>query len=383
MTRGVLLRGSGFAVGVALAGVGVWLIVTGTTQKGVELGALAGFWGLAIGALAMPASRRMMQARDDSAPGEAALGTEVELRSARTELARAEEAAARRAHELRLEHMLRSEIQTSVSREVDELRSEIAALRSELLEKVGGQLRLERTETTRVIGSNFEALQHEMRQLKYATQEGDFGAGLGAARLQETGPVRKIVEPARIRPVSRQTAEVEADVQPARQPTTQPERGAAGPQPTLASAASSRATGPIRLGTVQPIDESEAPGEPAPTPPAAPTPAPPAAPAQPSSAPAPPPRPSAPAPATPPAGSRPTADLVDDFAGLPRIRPFTEFELDPIEDEAAYTGRRRRSDEDEARAGRHTRPAEPPARRHSRAPKGNEDLLARLLAGDS
>ena len=50
-----------------------------------------------------------------------------------------------------------------VAGELAELRAEVAALRNELLEKVGGQLRLERIETTRLIGSDLEALQHEVR----------------------------------------------------------------------------------------------------------------------------------------------------------------------------------------------------------------------------
>src|SRR5438105_3385991 len=43
-----------------------------------------------------------------------------------------------------------------------------AALRaaSEVVGKVGGELRLERIETTRIIGSDIEALQREVRQLK-------------------------------------------------------------------------------------------------------------------------------------------------------------------------------------------------------------------------
>ena len=45
------------------------------------------------------------------------------------------------------------------------LRDEVAALRAEVVDKLGGQLRLERIETTRLIGSDLEALQHEIRRL--------------------------------------------------------------------------------------------------------------------------------------------------------------------------------------------------------------------------
>ena len=90
----------------------------------------------------------------------------VEVRATPTALERAEAAAERRAFQAGLEQLLHREIRSAVSLEVGELRTEIAALRSELLEKVGGQIRLERIETTRVIGSDLEALQQEVRQLK-------------------------------------------------------------------------------------------------------------------------------------------------------------------------------------------------------------------------
>ena len=73
----------------------------------------------------------------------------------------------------------------------------------------------------------------------------------------------------------------------------------------------------------------------------------------------------------------------DEFAGLPRIRPFTDFELDPVEPPLpAYTGRRRRPEDDDGErgAGRHSRPADEPERRHRRAEDNADDLLARLLA---
>jgi hypothetical protein len=70
---------------------------------------------------------------------------------------------------------------------------------------------------------------------------------------------------------------------------------------------------------------------------------------------------------------------LDDFASLPRIRPFTDFELDPIEDEAAYTGRRRRIEDAEAN-GKHARPADVERQGHRRAEENGNDVLARLLA---
>lgn len=342
------MRAIGLVIAVALAGVAAWLIVTGAeSPRRVQLGVLAGLWGALLGAFTLFGARRHVQVvePEDGPPS----STELELRSVRNELERAEEAAARRMHEARLEHILRDEVHAAIGREVAALRAEIADLRSELLEKVGGQLRLERIETTRVIGSDLEALHHEVRQLQAVARDvGD----VGAVRSQpaESAPGRPIVEPARVRPLSREAAEVQAEVQPARAPA---ERA---PQP--AAPAPAETTGPIRLE--------------------------------------PPPRPAPgadlrdPRPAPSPASEREQVTLplastprLDDLAALPRIEPFTDFELDPVdvpgEGESAYTGRRRRGDDDDPESGRHAS-AEDPDRPHHRAADEGDDLLARLLA---
>jgi hypothetical protein len=426
LTRGVVLRAVGLALAIALGAIGVWLVATGDTPKRIQLGVLAGFWGLLIGAFAMFGSRRPAAAAEAEQPGAAPMssmapGAAVELRSTATGLERAEEAARRREHEERLERLVRHEIQATVSREVAQLRSEIAHLRGELLDKVGGQLRLERIETTRVIGSDLEALQHEVRELKRAAREAD-DLAVSRARLTETtGTFRPIVEPARVRPVSRQTAEVEADVQPARL-RPEPELRAEPPlrvEPRFRSGPELRSDPAYRVDALRPAVEQTAPipitsvEPPSAQPPAAPpstqprTPVqppaappsaqprragePPAAAAQPRTAAQPPAAPAGPAtpvilppPAPPQAPANPPepGPSADPFAGLPRIRPFTDFELDPIEEEPRYTGRRRRTEESE-RGGRHARPApeEPEGRR--RAPEDGSELLAKLLARES
>jgi hypothetical protein len=428
-----VLRGLGFAVAVALGAVAVWLIVTSTSQKRLELGVLSGLWAAMIGAFSMFGTRRIMHPLESDYDIALGPGSALELRSAGAELQRAEEAAARRVHETRLENMLRREIQTTLGREVSALRSEIAELRGELVEKVGGQLRLERTETTRVIGSNLEALQEEMRQLKFAADAGDFESRSGRSRMTETAPVRQIVEPARVRPVSRQTADVEADVQPARTriapdfvstPPPAPAPEFAPPpvrqprSPVAADTAGSVRYDTLDVGEVAPPSWSPTTSvtsgstSPAPVSPPVPPPVSPSAPAAaasppaaavspPPPAPAPPPltpAPPTPTPFVPPAAmtplpttfaspaaeSRPQPPTpsgqssLGDFPSLPRLRPFTDFELDPIEDD--YTGRRRRI-EDPAGNGKHASPAEQPTRRHRRADEETEDdLLARLLA---
>lgn len=141
---------------VGLGTVAVWLIVTSDNAQRTKIGALAGFWALLIAAYPVLGIRH---------PQQAASGQELDVRAA-GRLERTEDAAQRLEYERRLQLMVRHEIQQALGSELSSLRSEVAALRNEILEKVGGQIRLERIETTRMIGSDIEALQHEVRQLK-------------------------------------------------------------------------------------------------------------------------------------------------------------------------------------------------------------------------
>jgi hypothetical protein len=300
---------------VALAGIAAWLIVTGDdSARRVQIGVLVGIWGALIAAFCLFDARRTHQ-QEPIALAPQPSSTELELRSARTQLERAEEVAARRAHEARLEQLLRVEIQSAVVREVGALRAEIAELRSELLEKVGNQVRLERIETTRVIGSDLEALQQQVRRLQEVTSPA-FPIQRDPAPL-----VAQVVEPA-----------------PA-------------PEPPPTPVPHVETTGPIRIE-----QELRA---------------------------AAPPEASRPSPSPSPTPEREAVTLplqsderTDTLSGLPRIEPFTAFELDPVESEPDYTGRRRRRDEDRAGADAE---AESRGRRH-RSDDDGDDLLARLLA---
>ncbi|MGH8963196.1 MAG: DUF6779 domain-containing protein, partial [Jatrophihabitantaceae bacterium] len=168
--RNSVLRGLGFSLAVILGAVAVWLIATSTTSpKRIEIGVLLGLWGLLLGAFSVFGTRHPSRAEAGAAAGQ-----ELAARGG-SELERADDAAARRHFEARLEHMLRRELQASMSREMSALRDEVSSLRTELLDKVGGQLRLERIETTRVIGSDIEAIKREVNQLKGARLFGEPG----------------------------------------------------------------------------------------------------------------------------------------------------------------------------------------------------------------
>jgi hypothetical protein len=301
---GAALRVVGVIAAVALTAAAAWLIVTGESQKRIEIGVLVGLWGALIAAYSMFARHRSEPASSATdgalpAPGQGHMPAEAE---------------ARRQWEYRLEQMIRRQIQAALAAEVQSLRSEVAAMRGELVEKVGGQIQLERIEITRVIGSDIEALQREVRQLKAVRtfgvlpSESEPVPAVGAEQLhvleavEMTGPVQ-IVNGAQPEQVAGES-QANSVVLLSDQPTT----------------------------LIPAVAAASAPAEPVPlTParPAVPTTQPPAtAPVQPS-APAEAPAPAVPAAAVPAAAveARPlNADTL--FAALPRLSPFSASDLD-------------------------------------------------------
>ena len=387
LNRGVAIRGAVFAVAIALGAVAVWLIVTSTTQKGIELGVLAGLWGLLLGTFSMIGTRRVVQT---AAPAESSVGAELELRSAMA-LERSADAQARREYEARLEQLLREEVRATMGHELAEMRAEIAQLRGELLEKVGGQLRLERIETTRLIGSDLEALQDEVRKLKFVKQPAGIESQIVPAmaslhRIVEPGPAMVPAEPAEAAsPVEPEPVEhvfVASNADPV--PTVE-----AVPVEQMVAETAAEQTAPIRprASAPEPVEVAAPEPEPEPEPTAVAEPAPahvsepepqPVQISTPEPTPVDEPEPAEVA-AAPAAAA---ASMFDELAGLPRLRPFTDVEPDPVDEPAQYRGRRRRDDTavddagSEASGGhRHRRGAE-----HD---SGQDDLLARLLARES
>jgi hypothetical protein len=443
--RVAFLRGAGFVLALGLGGLAVWLIVTSTSQKRIEIGILAGLWGLLLGAYSVFGSRQYHQA------SAADPGTELEIRSAAA-LARADDVASQRDFQLRLEAMLRREVQEGVARELVGLREEVSALRSEILEKVGGQLRMERTETTRLFGTGLEELQREVRQLKVrqlrepdvtverpprkadeidAEEVHDVEADELEADEVETP---KVDVGQRARPEAGPRAWVTAPPAPAATPAPAPAPAPVAtpapsptpapvatpspapvapnpvvtpsptpfPVPTFVPAAQPVTPAPVTPAPVAPAPVAPAPVAPAPfVPPVAPAPVAPAAAASPLPRFELPPVPRIevptlprydaavfdPAPASP-VTPTPGADGADIFASMPRITPFTDFDLDPVERTVQTWSPGSSPAEDAAdeprRQGRHSTPeggsSEPHSggRRHRSDDSGN-DTLARIL----
>jgi outer membrane biosynthesis protein TonB len=350
-----VLRWFGFLVSVALAVVGVYLVVTSTNDpKRIEIGVLFGLWGALVGAIVVFGSRSREPApAPNPIPVVAPPGQELDLRKIgeieRLAIANAVDTA-RREFRAELEEMLRREVQAGLAQEVAGLRAEVAALRNELVEKVGGQLRLERIETTRLIGSDLEALQHELRQLReIGAREPEPAAEVHEAEIV----VERVVPPA---PPPPPAAAPEPVVEPAPQREPEPERE---PEPAMQATADLRKV----VSALAPDVAVQRPApEPAPVVQRA---------AEPKSQPAPEP--------VVERAPEPAAPSADPFASLPRIRPFTDFELDPIPAPVE-------SDEIAAHPGRHASSADQPAargRRHRADDDDPNDMLARILARES
>lgn|GEM_PF-2845131 len=188
------MRAALTGLAVALGAVAVWLVVFGAGRQQVQVGVLLGLWAALIAAFLFVGTRpadgeltvELAEARARAAELHQAqlrvvaqqqeqleaarqsnYSQEIELRQF-SELQLARDAEARRESEHGLRLAMRNEVERVLVDQLSSLRQEVASLRAEVVDKLGGQLRLERIETTRVIGSDLEALQHEIRRLAEA-----------------------------------------------------------------------------------------------------------------------------------------------------------------------------------------------------------------------
>jgi len=165
-------------VGCGLAGAATVAVLATRDPQLLRLAVVGALWAFLLTALAVP--RRRDSGR---APADLPAGREIELR--RTyELELEREVAARREYELQLEVYLRRQLEQSVQQDVEALREEVQRLRSEVLDRLDGELRMERIETTRLIGGGLRALQDEARRL--GISRGLIAEGVGGP-LEEPG----------------------------------------------------------------------------------------------------------------------------------------------------------------------------------------------------
>ncbi|HEY6749441.1 MAG TPA: DUF6779 domain-containing protein, partial [Mycobacteriales bacterium] len=150
------LRTVALAVAVVVALASTAAVVISDDPQTLRLAVVGALWAFVLAAFAAP--RRPVEADGDRP------GTEIELR--RTyEIELEREVAARREYELQLEVYLRRELERGLAEDVAALRDEVGRMRGEMMDRLDGELRMERIETTRLVGGSLRALQDEARRL--------------------------------------------------------------------------------------------------------------------------------------------------------------------------------------------------------------------------
>jgi hypothetical protein len=143
------------AVAIALASTAV--VVLSDDPQTLRLAVVGALWAFILAAFAAPRRRE-----PDAPAGDP--GAALELR--RTyEIELEKEVAARREYELQLEVYLRRELERGLAEDVAALRDEISRMRGEMIDRLDGELQMERIETTRLIGGSLRALREEARRL--------------------------------------------------------------------------------------------------------------------------------------------------------------------------------------------------------------------------
>ena len=131
-------------------------VVLSDDPQTLRLAVVGALWAFVLAAFAAPRRREAARGRHP--------GHELELR--RTyEIELEKEVAARREYELQLEVYLRRELERGLAEDVAALRDEVGRMRGEMIDRLDGELRMERIETTRLIGGSLRALQDEARRL--------------------------------------------------------------------------------------------------------------------------------------------------------------------------------------------------------------------------
>ena len=153
-----LLRWLGILLVLGLGAMAVALVVLGDSQKQLRIGVLLGIWA-AVVAYFLPSRREEQPQAVATGHDPSRVYNDVGIRTApdpRREF---------REYQAQLERTFRRDMDQALSEHLARLRGEVALLRNDLVEQVNGQLRLERTETTRALGSDIEGLQQEIRRL--------------------------------------------------------------------------------------------------------------------------------------------------------------------------------------------------------------------------
>ena len=142
------MRVVGLAFGVCLAGIATAALVVTENPKVLRLAVLGALWAFVLAAVGTFARRRSSVPPPAEPDGRAEV---AQLRQVyERELER--EVAARREYELQLEVFLRRELETGLKEDVGALREEMQRWHGDVIQRLDGELRLERIETNRLLG---------------------------------------------------------------------------------------------------------------------------------------------------------------------------------------------------------------------------------------
>lgn len=201
----------GLGSGLAVASTGT-LVLTDDPRV-LRLAIAVALWAFVLGAMA--GTRRRSPAEETSGPTK----REIELhRAYQVELDR--EVAARREYELRIEVEIRRELESGLHQQLDVLRHEMTELRHDVVERLAGELRLERIawhgESTRLTGGPAGLRGLGKGTSAIAGEVGTSAPGLPAPGVDPDGPTRREprVEPRRPAPSRAATSRPPPSSQP-------------------------------------------------------------------------------------------------------------------------------------------------------------------------
>ena len=233
--RGGVLRAMLLVLAIGLAAAATAGVVTSEDPQVLRLAVVGALWAFVLVALAAPRQPPRSQEPRGLSPGK-----EVDLRRTyEVELER--EVSARREYEMQLEVHLRRELERGLQEEVQGLRDEVQRLRGELIDRLDGELRMERIETTRLIGGSLRACR---------TRPARSGS---ACRSPRTSPSRRSPSGSR----GGRSCRAPPASLPAARPARAGGRSAAGPRPTpvaepprapVSAARPARSAHPARAG---------------------------------------------------------------------------------------------------------------------------------------
>ena len=212
------------AVAIALASTAV--VVLSDDEQTLRLAVVGALWAFVLAVFAAPRRREAeVTAGDPDAALELRRAYEIELEK---------EVAARREYELQLEVYLRRELEQGLAEDVAALRDEVGRLHGEMIDRLDGELQMERIQTTRLIGNSLRTLRDEARRVgiglpgppelaaDHPADPTNRGSGNGSGEYGPSGPLPQSSPTLQSGPLSQSGPTPQSGVPPQSGPAAQP-----------------------------------------------------------------------------------------------------------------------------------------------------------------